>query len=349
MKNKLVIILGFVLLICMIVFVAGCASEEDKEAALKVDKLISSIGKVSYNSTIKSRIDSAQKAFDALTDVQKGCCKEDDTLEDAVEAYNKLKEEALEKAAKNVDELIGKIGKVSLDSYDAIKKAKDEYDSLDKEALELVKKEENLSKAVDEYDALAIKAAEESINAIGEVKNNDTTKNAISKAENACRKVFGDKSKITNYSKIEEANKKLNEIRVAEQKAKAKQDAQNTIKINKIWVSSPDSAGGVEVHISYTNKSSKTIKYFNFGFELLNGVGDVVTDGVGFGYRNEKVQWGGDTGPYGPGHTENGYNKYWGKYYNTTIKSARLTNVEIEYMDGSSVSYSGEAIGYIQY
>ena len=68
----------------------------DDSAVDNVKKLISAIGKISYNDGCKERIDAARKAYDALTADQRNLINDDvfDVLTSAEEKYSKLKEEA---------------------------------------------------------------------------------------------------------------------------------------------------------------------------------------------------------------------------------------------------------------
>lgn len=103
--------------------------------------------------------------------------------------------------------------------------------------------------------------------------------------------------------------------------------------------------GGVDAYVSFTNKSSKTIKYITWTVIPYNAVGDVVYSEIG--YKSEAHL--SDTGPYaqGQGH---GSGWYWScVWYNSTITSIKLSEIEIEYTDGSNKTISGNDINYVCY
>ena len=57
------------------------------------------------------------------------------------------------------------------------------------------------------------------------------------------------------------------------------------------------------------------------------------------------------TGPYATGEGIAGNNSaYWDcAWYNSTIASIQLRGIDIEYMDGTSVSLSGNELNYVIY
>lgn len=115
------------------------------------------------------------------------------------------------------------------------------------------------------------------------------------------------------------------------------------IKVQSVYTSAPNSAGGVDVHTIWTNKSKKTIKYISFEWTPYNAVGDVVYSEIG----NESRKGGRVTGPIKPGQTY-GYGTYWECFwYNNTIKKAMLMEIEIDYMDGTTVKIEYPDIQYV--
>ena len=66
------------------------AAEADKAAADSVMTLISAIGTVEYNDAVKTKIEGARSAYDALTDNQKKLVTNLDVLKDAEAAYAEL-------------------------------------------------------------------------------------------------------------------------------------------------------------------------------------------------------------------------------------------------------------------
>ncbi len=132
-------------------------------------------------------------------------------------------------------------------------------------------------------------------------------------------------------------------IRAASEKAK-KDAAQSKLRISRCWVSGPDSANGYELHINYTNKSSKTIKYFDFGVTFYNAVGDAIST-----WRIDRVENCRDTGPIEPGGGLSGSSIYWGKYYDSPIDHPEIVSVTVEYMDGTIWNLTKDEIAYVQY
>ena len=119
--------------------------EEAEKAAAKVETLIEEIGEVTLESL--GKIAAAEKAYDELTDTQKALVDNYDVLTAARAEYDKLKaaadkKEADQKAADGVTDLIDAIGdKVTLDSKDEIKAARDAYNALSDDQKALIDKE----------------------------------------------------------------------------------------------------------------------------------------------------------------------------------------------------------------
>lgn len=110
----------------------------------------------------------------------------------------------------------------------------------------------------------------------------------------------------------------------------------NSVKLTSYYLSSPNSASGVDAYVYYKNLSDKTIKYFYWEGYPINAVGDQVNCEI----RGNKVFRGKDTGPIKKGQSGGGC---WGcAWYNWTAKKLIITSIEIEYMDGSSLHISGD-------
>lgn len=118
----------------------------------------------------------------------------------------------------------------------------------------------------------------------------------------------------------------------------------NTIKIKKAYLSSPNSAGGVDAHLVWKNLSNKTIKYLNWSGYPINAVGDPVSCEA-----RGTIEGGGKvTGPIKPGATY-GYGTYWDcLWYNYSAKKLVLTDIYIEYMDGSSIHINSNELKYVR-
>lgn len=152
------------------------------------------------------------------------------------------------------------------------------------------------------------------------------------------------KKRVTNYSEFENAYKIYTNLKSQDWENKKIENIKNTIKVTRCDCSRPNSAGGVDVYINFTNTSDKTIKYAYFTVEPYNAVGDIVESEVG----NRTTAICTDTGPYGPGEGHYGTSWYWDCiWYNSTIVRIKLTKIRIEYTDGTQTSISGDDIQYV--
>ena len=122
----------------------------------------------------------------------------------------------------------------------------------------------------------------------------------------------------------------------------------NSIEIIKYYTSKPNSAGGVDCNIIWKNLSEKTVKYARFTVVPYNEVNDRVKgehDYNGNGEKTVEV-----TGPIKSKQT-GGYGTYWDcLWYNWTIDYMLIIGIEIEYLDGTTISTSDiniiEKLGY---
>lgn len=133
-------------------------------------------------------------------------------------------------------------------------------------------------------------------------------------------------------------------LQAQEQKEKALLElAKNSIEISKIKTSAPNSADGVDLYIYWKNKSEKIIKYAYFTVVPYNAVDDIVYCEI----RNTAKFTGKETGPFKQNQGSNG-DTYWEcPWYNSTIKYAKLVNIQIEYMDGTSLELSEKIINQL--
>ena len=133
---------------------------------------------------------------------------------------------------------------------------------------------------------------------------------------------------------------RLDSIRKANRIDKVK----HSIKIIKAYLSSPNSAGGVDAHLVWKNVSKKTIKYLTWSGYPINAVGDAVECEI----RGVSESGGKVTGPIKPGTTY-GYGYYWEcLWYNYSAKKLVLTGINIEYMDGSTMRINKNELKYIR-
>ena len=127
---------------------------------------------------------------------------------------------------------------------------------------------------------------------------------------------------------------------------RSKEDkARAIIRVSKVFTDEPNSAGGVDFNVIWQNKSNKVIKYCYFTVVPYNAVGDAVSCTI----RRESEFTGKVTGPINPGQW-NGEGSSWEcAWYNHSIVRAKLTKIQITYMDGTSEKLSGEDIKYVQF
>ena len=150
---------------------------------------------------------------------------------------------------------------------------------------------------------------------------------------------------LIEQTKAEDA---AEEARIEAERQEKEHKLKNIIRVERVWTSEPDFLGGVKVYINFTNTSNRTIKYVTFEIQLYNAVDDIVECEIngwvpGNSYNCKY------TGPCAPGEGLAGTSKYWGQYYNSTIKYAKLVSVDIEYVNGAPVRIDGDDIDIIQY
>ncbi len=106
------------------------------------------------------------------------------------------------------------------------------------------------------------------------------------------------------------------------------------------WLNGPNSAGGVALRFTYKNDTEKTIKYAYFTVVPYNAVKDKVSCTV----KRVSEQTVKITGPIEPNiHRTPRWENLW---YNNTIRTVELKEIEIEYMDGSKETLKGSDIRY---
>ncbi len=197
--------------------------DDDKEdAAVKeVIEKIDAIGTVSYTNASKQKIDAARKAYDALTYAQKQEVTNYSKLQAAEKAYADLKKADDQKKADAVEALIDKIdAEVTLDSEAEIVAARTAYNKLTADQKALV---ENYKELTDAETALAElkadeddkKKAQEIIDMIDKLGTITLESEEAVKAARAAYDKLTDvqKALVTNYDKLEAAEKKLAELK----------------------------------------------------------------------------------------------------------------------------------------
>ena len=109
------------------------------------------------------------------------------------------------------------------------------------------------------------------------------------------------------------------------------------VEITYAYLRDPNTVGGCDAVVAYSNLIDKTIKYFIWRGYALNAVGDKVMCTV----RDSYYFAGKDTGPYEPGETLCG-GKWSAMIYNYSARKLVIYEISIEYMDGSIIVYEGE-------
>ena len=195
----------------------------NKAAAKAVETKIDAIGEVTLES--EQAITDARKAYDALTDVQKQLVSNLDKLTAAEQKLAELQEQAEidaanKAAAKAVEDKIDAIGKVTLESEQAITDARKAYDALTDAQKKLVPNVDKLTAAEQKLaelqeqaeseaaDKAAAKAVEDKINAIGKVTLE--SEQAITDARKAYDALTDAQKKlVSNLDKLIAAEKEL--------------------------------------------------------------------------------------------------------------------------------------------
>lgn len=91
-----------------------------------------------------------------------------------------------------------------------------------------------------------------------------------------------------------------------------------------------DYVGGVEWTFSLTNNTKKTINYITLKWYCFNGVGDLIYDSITWdNYVSLRY-----TGPLKPGATSS-TRRNMTKFYNSSYKSSKISDIVIEYEDGT--------------
>lgn len=309
--------------------------ENDKKVK-RVENRIENIKTVTIDSW--NAISIARREYDALdSDLQESVSNKDKLFESEA-AFERL-------AIQTVTEAIKQIGTVSLESEDAIISAKKAYEQIDESIQKKIENREALFAAEDELIQLKVEHAQSAIDAIG----SDITlesKDAIFEAAQAFNAVpVNDREKVENRAVLTKAKETYDAL-VNEQKRQAEiEEARQLIRVTKVAVSAPDSAGGVELYFNYINNSDKVIKYVNFSVTFYNAVGDIVKGK----YNQSTVNYCYDTGPFKKGEGRTGTWWHWGDFYNWDITSVKLVDLSIEYTDGTTVTFTKDQVDGVQY
>lgn len=309
--------------------------EENDKKIERVEKKIQSIKTVTEESG--NAINAAREAFDRLAPELQGAVSNKDTLSKAEETFEQL-------AIQTVTDAINQIGAVSLDNEDAIIAAEKAYNKFDESIQQKIENRDVLFAAEETLTQLKIEKAQSAIEEIGNVTLG--SKAVIDAANAAFNSIpTASRIKVENREKLTKAKETYDAL-VNEQKRQAEiEDARKLIRVTKVAVSAPDSAGGVELYFNYINNSDKVIKYVNFSVTFYNAVGDVVKGK----YDQSTVNRCYDTGPFKKGEGRTGTWWHWGDFYNWDITSVKLVDLSIEYTDGTTVTFTKDQVDGVQY
>lgn len=187
-------------------------------------------------------------------------------------------------------------------------------DSINKEYSILQKKCENFLNEYEKEYASLLKKASDSIDYYTiEINRTSYKIDSIIKLKRNKAADSLDKIKEKWYNKLSPSGKKSSEI----------------FHINNASLSSPNSAGGCDVYFNYTNLHKKTIKYLHWTGFAKNAVNDIVSCDI----RDRSSFSGKDTGPVLTG--EDGGGVWDCMIYNFSARELVLSNISIEYLDGS--------------
>lgn len=214
-SKKFLIIVGVIIAIILINSISNAFKKSDEAKA--ADALIEQIGIVSLEGG-DSKIAAAEKAVDALISEHREELDNLDKLEAARATYDKL---VLDSKVKAVEDAINAIGAVTLESGDAIEKAREAYDDSETAVKNAVSNYATLEKAEASISSLRVNQVVELINKIGTVtlKSGD----AIDAADEVYKKLSdSDKEKVTNYAKLTEAKTTLKELKAADREKRIK-------------------------------------------------------------------------------------------------------------------------------
>ena len=217
---------------------------ESTSTAKDVIDLIDKIGAVTYTDACKAKIDAARKAYDALSAEEKEKVTNYKKLTDAEDQYKKLKAADDKAKAKAVDDLISKIGTVTINSGTAINAAWNGYNKLTAEQKELVTKLSTLQEATRKWNQLK---ADEVIKLIDKIEDPVTEKSNASIG--AARKAYDaltkdQKNLVTNVKKLTDAETAYAKLTASEEDKKKAQEVIDLI--DKLKDVTPDSEKDIQ-------------------------------------------------------------------------------------------------------
>lgn len=321
------------MLVLSIFLLCGCGAGTQVQ---EVEKMIDSLGEITLDSA--DALEQIEAKLDALEKDELDKLKNYGEFKRARHSYEKLAEEEnkrleLEEKIESVSELISAIGQVTHESDNEIRKARSAYDDLDDESKKKILNYDVLLSAEQTLPAKNAEYVMDLLNNMGEISL-DSEKSIID-IEKAYKGLTDkERTLVTNADILDKAWGEYYKLY-----------AQSIIRVTDVSISSPDSAGGVELYFNFVNNSEKTIKYLYFGVTFYNRVNDIVC----CKYKNDEVNQCQLTGPYEQGQGLSGNYWHWGDFYNWDIDRVELVNLSVEYTDGTYVSFNDKMMPYVQY
>lgn len=313
------------LLLVLVMCLSLCACGKSK-AVIAAEELIASIGEVTDQSGAAIR-----KAEDAVAALS---AEEKETVETLVQLTEARKKYDEISAIKPVEELIEKIGTVSLESGNIITAARAAYDALNSEYKDKVSNYIDLQTAEQTFSDKCVEEVVEMINEIvlEDIVVSDTvleSLNGIYAKYNALSEE--EQGKVSNYEMLNKAKDTYNEMWV-----------KSLVKIEKVKLSKYNYTGELLLDIIWVNKSPKTIKYIYFVVGITNSVGDYFTKN---GQKFAAYQ---QVGPCATNYRKNDDGCWYTGLYpsSSEVGSAVVNKIIIEYMDGSKATITEENIRF---
>lgn len=220
---------------------------------------------------------------------------------------------------------------------------------LEKEVETLISENEALQKELTDIRKELEYIKNGSTNLIVQIRNykeSNDIENLLKLSEQLHKDFNGSNEDIEAQGYVAEINKKKEEEeqKKLEAESKSKEEKlRDIIRIEKVRISSINSAGGVSLNIGFTNNSGKTIKYIDFSCSAINAVGDTVECTIRRLYQRTAQA----VGPYEKGQ---GDDLFWDSvWYNSTAKSVKINKISIQYTDNSIETISGADVDLVIY
>lgn len=117
---------------------------------------------------------------------------------------------------------------------------------------------------------------------------------------------------------------------------------QESIRITRCSLSSPNSVGGCDLDVTFKNVSNKSIDYISFNFDFYNALGDEVPCEIrGYSFFSRVP------GKFLP---QTAYDVHWDcPIYNKNARAAKIDYIYIEYSDGTNLTIKDKQLSLIGY